>query len=71
MTSITDRERYERLNTLIWKKRGIDQKGRTVLPIKLRKILGISGQSKILWIEAKHHPNGKSNEFVIEVAVEP
>jgi len=69
MTNISDRERYARMDTVVWKKRKVDKKGRTVLPIKLRKILGLSDHSSILWIQV-HHKNGKDNEFLIEIGVE-
>ena len=52
----------------IWKKSSVDEKGRVVLPQKLRKKLGLNGQKEILWISAKHK-DGKDNEFLIEVGV--
>lgn len=66
MTNISDRERYARMDTIVWKKRKVDNKGRTVLPIKLRKIFGLNSDSSILWIQV-HHKNGKNNEFSIEI----
>lgn len=69
MTSISDRDRYARMDTVLWKKRKVDNKGRTVLPIKLRKLLGIGNRSSILWIQV-YHKNDKENEFLIEIGVE-
>ena len=69
MTNISDRERYARMDTVLWKKRKVDSKGRTVLPIKLRKLLSIGKHSSILWIQV-YHKNGKNNEFLIEIGVE-
>jgi bifunctional DNA-binding transcriptional regulator/antitoxin component of YhaV-PrlF toxin-antitoxin module len=57
------------MDTLVWKKRKVDKKGRTVLPIKLRKLLGIGDHSAILWIQV-HRYNDKKNEFSIEVGVD-
>jgi hypothetical protein len=69
MTNISDRERYARMDTFVWKKRKVDQKGRTVIPIKLRKILGLRDQSSILWIQCVHKKDHE-NEFVVEIGVE-
>ena len=69
MTNITNREKFARLDTMIWKRRKIDSKGRTVLPIKLRRILGLNGHSVIVWVQV-HHKTDKQNEFMIEVMVE-
>jgi bifunctional DNA-binding transcriptional regulator/antitoxin component of YhaV-PrlF toxin-antitoxin module len=52
----------------IWKKTKLDSKGRIVLPLKLRKKLGITKNSTILWISCKHR-NEKSNEFLIDIGV--
>jgi DNA-binding transcriptional regulator/RsmH inhibitor MraZ len=71
MGNIKDRERLERLKSAIWKKRKVDEKGRTVLPKQLRQKLGLKdGSSKILWIQCNRR-EGKTNEFIIEVGVEP
>ena len=68
MSNIKNCVKYDRLDCQIWKKSNIDAKGRTVLPKKLRKKLGLSSGSSILWISCKHK-NGKDNEFLIEIGV--
>lgn len=68
MTNITHREKFERLDNTIWQTSKIDVKGRTVLPQKLRRKLGLNGKSSILWIQI-NQKEGKANEFLIEVGV--
>lgn len=53
MGNIKDRERYNRLDSQIWKKSKVDKKGRCVLPKKLRSKLGLNSYRSILWISAK------------------
>jgi len=52
----------------IWKKTHVDSKGRTILPLKLRRILGLSGKSSILWISVCQK-NSRLNKFLVEVGV--
>jgi len=68
MSNIKDREKFERIDKMIWKKTKIDTKGRTVLPKKLRRKLGLNGYSSVLWISV-NRKDGKDNEFLIEVGV--
>jgi len=68
MSNIKHRAKFEKLDNQIWKKTKVDQKGRTVLPKKLRKKLGLNGYSSVLWISVKRK-NGKDNEFLIDVGV--
>ena len=69
MSNIKDRERFNRLDRWIWKKTYVDNKGRTVLPQKLRQKLGlVNGHSYILWI-CVNRKNGRDNEFLLEVGV--
>ena len=68
MSNIKDRERYNRLDSQIWKKSKVDGKGRCVLPQKLRQKLELNGNSTILWISVNRE-NGKDNVFLIEVGV--
>jgi len=68
MTNIKNCVKFDRLDCQIWNKTKLDMKGRTVLPLKIRKKLGLSPKSSILWISCKHK-NGKDNEFLIEVGV--
>jgi len=68
MSNIKDREKFERIDKMIWKKSKVDAKGRCVLPKKLRGKLGLNGFSSILWISVKRK-DGKDNEFLIEVGV--
>ena len=68
MSRPKDTVKFNRLDSQIWKRSKIDSKGRTVLPIKLRKKLELNGKSEILWISAKQ-VDGKSNEYIIEVGV--
>jgi len=68
MSNIKDREKFNRLDSQIWKKTHIDNKGRTVLPKKLRQKLDLNGHSSVLWISVKRK-NGKDNEFLIEIGV--
>ena len=68
MSNIKDREKFNRLDSQIWKKTHVDSKGRTVLPKKLRQKLDLNGHSSVLWISAKRK-TGKDNEFSIEIGV--
>lgn len=68
MSNVKDRAKFNRLDNQIWKKTKIDEKGRTVLPKKLRKKLGLNGHNSILWISIKGKAS-KSNEFLIEVGI--
>jgi len=68
MSNIKYREKFNRLDSQIWKKTHVDSKGRTVLPKKLRRKLGLNANSSILWISVKRK-DGKDNEFIIEVGV--
>lgn len=64
-------ERYgmnRKLDSTIWKRSKVDRKGRTVLPIKLRKKLGLNGKCSILWICA-NRKDSKDKEFLIEIGV--
>lgn len=69
MSGITDHEKLNRLDSVIWKKRRVDRKGRVVLPLKLRKYLGLHEHSKILWIQVQRK-NGRDNEFLLEIGVD-
>ena len=67
MSNIKHREKFNRLDSQIWKKSKVDSKGRCVLPQKLRKKLELNGHSNILWISAKR---GKQNNiFNLEIGV--
>lgn len=68
MTNITHREKFERIDNTIWQTSKVDEKGRTVLPQKLRKKLGLNGKSSILWI-CVNRKKDRDNEFLIEVGV--
>ncbi len=68
MGNVKHRRKNEMFDCMIWKKTKVDQKGRTVLPKKLRRKLGLNGCSSILWISV-NRKNGKDNEFLIEVGV--
>lgn len=68
MSNIKNRLKFDRANCQIWKKSSIDEKGRVVLPKKLRQKLGLNSHSFVLWISAKRK-NGRDNEFLIEVGV--
>ena len=68
MSNVKDRIKFDRADSQIWKKSNIDEKGRTVLPKKLRRKLGLNANSYILWISAKHN-NDKKNEFLLEIGV--
>jgi bifunctional DNA-binding transcriptional regulator/antitoxin component of YhaV-PrlF toxin-antitoxin module len=71
MGNITDRERLERLNTSIRKRTKVDKRGRTILPLKLRRKMGLrDGSSIVIWSECKRR-KGQPNEFIIEVGVKP
>jgi len=69
MTNITDHERLDRLDNMLWKKCKVDVKGRTVLPAKLRKYIGLREKSKILWIQVQRK-HGRDNEFLLEIGVD-
>lgn len=68
MTRPSDREKFDRLDNMIWKKSHVDKKGRCVLPQKLRQRLGLNNHCSILWISVKRKEN-KDNEFLLEVGV--
>jgi len=68
MSNIKHRAKIETGFVPIWKKTHVDDKGRCVLPQKLRRELGLNGHSNILWISV-NRKNGKTNEFLIEVGV--
>lgn len=51
----------------IWKKSKVDQKGRCVLPKKLRRRLGLNSHSCILWISVNR--KNQDNLFSIEIGV--
>lgn len=66
MTRPKDRAKFEKLDNTIWQKSKVDNKGRTVLPRKLRQKLGLNANSSILWIQVNCKGNGL---FLIEVGV--
>ena len=68
MSNIKDREKFNRLDSQIWKKTYVDDKGRCVLPKKLRQKIDLNGHSSVLWISVKRKA-GKANEFLLEVGV--
>ena len=68
MTNIKNCEKFDRIDNQIWKKSKIDNKGRCVLPQKLRKKLGLATNSTILWISINRKIN-HNNEFIIEIGV--
>lgn len=68
MSNVKRRRKYAMFDCMIWKKTHVDSKGRTVLPLKLRKKLDLNGHSSILWISAKRK-DGKDNEFLLEIGV--
>lgn len=61
-------QNFEFIDNQIWKRSKVDEKGRCVLPKKLRKKLDIKENSKILWI-CINRKKGRVNEFLIEVGV--
>jgi bifunctional DNA-binding transcriptional regulator/antitoxin component of YhaV-PrlF toxin-antitoxin module len=67
MTRPKDRAKFEKLDNTIWQKSKVDKKGRTVLPQKLRRKLGLNEHSSILWISVHH--GKQDNIFNIEVGV--
>ena len=68
MNNVKHRAEIETGFAPIWKKSTVDDKGRCVLPKKLRQKLDLNGHSSILWISAKRK-NGKKNEFLIAVGI--
>jgi len=68
MSNVKRKRKYAMFACMIWKKSKVDDKGRCVLPKKLRKKLDLDGHSSVLWISAKRK-NGKDNEFLLEVGV--
>jgi bifunctional DNA-binding transcriptional regulator/antitoxin component of YhaV-PrlF toxin-antitoxin module len=68
MSNISNRVKFNRIDSMIWKKSYVDYKGRAVLPQKLRQKLGLNSNSVVLWISAKHK-EGRDNEFILEVGV--
>ena len=69
MTNAKNHEKLKRLDSVIWKKRRIDRKGRVNIPAKLRRYLGLHMNSKILFIEIKPKIS-RDNEFLLEIGVE-
>jgi bifunctional DNA-binding transcriptional regulator/antitoxin component of YhaV-PrlF toxin-antitoxin module len=68
MPNIKDRVKFDRVDCQIWKKSNVDEKGRVVLPKKLRQKLGLNSHRFILWISAKRKPD-RDNEYILEVGV--
>jgi hypothetical protein len=68
LSNIKNRVKYNYIDCQIWKKSNIDNKGRCVLPLKLRQKLGLNSHSIVLWISAKRK-NDRDNEFILEVGV--
>jgi hypothetical protein len=68
LSNIKNRVKLDRVDCQIWKKSKIDNKGRCVLPLKLRQKLGLNSHSIVLWISAKRK-NDRDNEFILEVGV--
>jgi bifunctional DNA-binding transcriptional regulator/antitoxin component of YhaV-PrlF toxin-antitoxin module len=68
MSNIKDRVKFDRVDCQIWKKSNVDEKGRAVLPKKLRQKLGLNSHSYILWISTKRK-SGRDNEFLIEIGI--
>lgn len=69
MTNEKNHEKLNKLDSIIWKKRRVDEKGRVTIPSKLRKYLGLRENSMILFIEAKPKLS-RNNEFLIEIGVD-
>jgi AbrB family looped-hinge helix DNA binding protein len=69
MSNITNREKYNKMNTIFWERSKVDKKGRVLIPKAIRQKLSLNGNSEILWIEIKQKP-GKSNEFTIDLGVD-
>ena len=67
MANISHREKFNRLDVHIWKRTRVDSQGRVTLPRKLRRKLGLTENSVILWISANHAKS--DNIFIIEVGV--
>ena len=68
MTDIKNHEKYERLETQLWKRTCVDEKGQTTLPKKLRLKLGINDKkTTVLWMSI--HRTKKDNIFMIELGV--
>jgi len=68
MSNIKNCVKFDRVDSQIWKKTYVDEKGRCVLPKKLRTKLGLNSNSYVLWISCRHKTN-HDNEFLIEVGV--
>ena len=68
MSDITYNEKFRRLDNKIWKKSKVDVKGRTTIPVKLRRRLGLNVNSEILWISSNRR-NGKNNEFFLQIGI--
>ena len=68
MSNVKRRRKYAMFDCMIWKKSKVDDKGRCVLPKKLRQKLDLNGHSSVLWISAKRK-TGKDSEFLIEIGV--
>lgn len=67
MSNVKDRANFDRLDNQIWKKTKIDEKGRTVLPKKLRLKLGLNSNSEILWISINRCK--QDNLYSVEIGV--
>ena len=68
MMNIKNREKYECLETQLWKRTSVDKKGQTTLPKKLRLKLGINDKkTTVLWISI--HQTKKDNIFMLEIGV--
>lgn len=68
MNKNIDREKYEKLNSMLWQRSKIDRYGRVTLPEAIRRKIGIFGRkSEILWIQIKRKE--QDNLFLIEVGV--
>ena len=69
MTTEKNHEKLNNFDSVIWKKRRVDYKGRVTIPAKLRRYLGLRKNSKILFIEVKHKLS-RDNEFLLEIGVD-
>jgi len=68
MSGVSDRERYEKLDSMVWKRTKIDLKGRTTIPRKIRKKLRLNETNELLWVSVKQK-DGSANEYVLELCV--
>ena len=69
MSNITNRAKFEKMNTIFWERSKIDNKGRVLIPKPIRQKLGLNHNSELLWIEIKQKP-GKNNEFIVNLGVD-